>query len=132
MPEPANKTLYKKVKTLADKKFLAPTSAYKSAWIVKEYKRLGGTYTGEKPSFREGLVRWFKEKWVDLNRPGKPCGRAKATTKGKYPLCRPTVHVSSKTPKLAQNLTKKQIVETNKRKQKVKATGRISYHKKKT
>ena len=66
----ADKELYNKVKRMADKKFESKTGIYKSSWIVKEYKRLGGKYKGKKPSVKSpGLKRWYKEKWVDLNRP---------------------------------------------------------------
>lgn len=47
MTEPTNKRLYNKVKKQADKKFDKP-SAYKSAWIVKQYKSAGGQYKGRK------------------------------------------------------------------------------------
>ena len=44
MAEPKNKKLYASVKTLAKKKFKWP-SAYGSAWLVREYKKRGGTYS---------------------------------------------------------------------------------------
>ena len=45
------------------------------------------------------LRRWHQEKWVDI-KTGKPCGRKSAKgSKRKYPACRPSVRVSSKTPK---------------------------------
>lgn len=37
-------TLYNKIKQLANIKFTEKTSAYKSAWIVKQYKLNGGKY----------------------------------------------------------------------------------------
>ena len=43
-PTPKNKALYAKVKALAKSKFKTWPSAYGSAWLVKEYKRRGGTY----------------------------------------------------------------------------------------
>ena len=49
MAEPTNKKLYDKVKQEADKKFAKP-SAYKSAWIVREYKKQGGKYKGKRKS----------------------------------------------------------------------------------
>ena len=57
-PSPSNKKLYNKVKSQAKKKFKVWPSAYASGWLVKEYKRRGGTYS----SFGEltGLARWFK------------------------------------------------------------------------
>ena len=39
-----NKALYSRVKAAAKKKFDVYPSAYANAWLVKEYKRLGGTY----------------------------------------------------------------------------------------
>jgi len=60
----------------------------------------------------KNLNRWFKEKWVDVSRKdpktGKhpPCGRSKAKKSSKgYPKCRPSVKVSSKTPKTASEMT---------------------------
>ena len=56
------------------------------------------------------LNRWFKEKWVDVSRKDKdgkhpPCGRKKAKKGSKgYPKCRPSVKVSSKTPKTRSEL----------------------------
>jgi len=41
---PKNKALYSKVKSEAKKKFKAYPSAYASAWIVRTYKKRGGTY----------------------------------------------------------------------------------------
>jgi len=55
--EPVDKDLYEKVKKEADEKYAKP-SAYKSGWIVKRYKELGGEYTGKKPKV-SGLARWF-------------------------------------------------------------------------
>ena len=63
---------------------------------------------------KEGLAlkRWFKEKWVDVSRKdpktGKhpPCGRKKAKKGSKgYPKCRPSVKVSSKTPKTSGEMS---------------------------
>ena len=59
----------------------------------------------------KNLNRWFKEKWVDVSRTGKdgkhpPCGRSKAKLSGKgYPKCRPSVRVSSKTPKTSGSMS---------------------------
>jgi hypothetical protein len=119
--------LHAQVKKEADAKFLAKTSIYKSAWIVKEYKKRGGTFKDPKRPDR-GLARWFREKWVDLNRPGQPCGRSNDSKKKEmYPLCRPTVKVTKDTPKLAKELDPKDIDRANRKKQKVKHTGRITF-----
>ena len=69
------------------------------------------------------LNRWFKEKWVDVSRKdpktGKhpPCGRSKAKLSGKgYPKCRPSVKVSSKTPKTSGSMSGGQKQAATKRK----------------
>ena len=60
------------------------------------------------------LNRWFKEKWVDVSRKDKdgkhpPCGRSKAKKGSKgYPKCRPSVKVSSKTPKTSGSMSEGQ------------------------
>lgn len=45
MAEPKNKKLYARVKSEAKKKFKTWPSAYGSAWLVKTYKKRGGTYS---------------------------------------------------------------------------------------
>ena len=90
--EPAKPALYSRVKAAAKRKFKIFPSAYASAWIVKEYKKRGGTYKGKK-SGKTGVARWMKEKWTTQD--GSPCGSAKFKGVKK---CRPTVRVSSKTP----------------------------------
>ena len=68
------------------------------------------------------LNRWFKEKWVDVSRKDKdgkhpPCGRSKANTSSKgYPKCRPSVKVSSKTPKTSGSMSEGQKRAATKRK----------------
>jgi hypothetical protein len=128
---PSNLKLYDQVKKQADAKFLAPTSVYKSAWIIREYKKRNGTFTDPKPKDKStGLKRWFLEKWVDLNRPGEACGRKSSDLKTKYPLCRPTIKVTKNTPRLAQNIDAKTIKSANKEKQRIRETGHISFMKK--
>ncbi len=137
--EPLNKSLYKYVKNLADKKFLSKTGIYKSSWIVKEYKRRGGKYKGKKPSYKSpGLKRWYKERWVDLNRPiknskgkvigYKSCGRKSVKgSKDKYPLCRPLKKITSKTPKTVKSLSKRSILKAKKKKSKLKHKGSVQF-----
>lgn len=43
-PVPKDKALYARVKTAAKKKFKVYPSAYANAWLVREYKKRGGTY----------------------------------------------------------------------------------------
>jgi len=140
--EPSDKNLYKRVKKMADKKFQAKTGIYKSSWIVSEYKRLGGKYIGTKPK-KSGLKRWYKEDWVDLNRPiknssgktigYKPCGRPSkgilksSGKKTKYPLCRPTKRVTFATPKIISEISKRDIALAKRQKQKIQHTGNIRF-----
>ena len=71
---------------------------------------------------RKNLNRWFKEKWVDVSRKKKdgshpPCGRSKASKSSKgYPKCRPSVKVSSKTPKTSGSMSEGQKQAATKRK----------------
>lgn len=124
---PSDPQLYRNIKKEADKKFLAPTSIYKSAWIVRTYKTRGGKFE-DKPDPNKGLTRWFKEKWIDLNRiENSSCGRSKATLKGPYPLCRPSVRVTQQTPKLASELSAQSIKKAKTEKQKVKHKHHIRF-----
>lgn len=137
-PKPADQALYQRVKAEADRKFLAPTSIYKSAWIVAEYKRRGGLYEQSRQK-NQGLTRWFNEEWVNLNRPIKDktgkvvryeeCGRKEATTKGTYPLCRPLHRITKDTPKTLSELSVKSVEKAKKEKQKVKEKGHITFDK---
>ena len=43
-PTPKNKALYARVKSEAKRKFDVYPSAYANAWLVKTYKKRGGTY----------------------------------------------------------------------------------------
>ena len=43
-PKPSNPSLYSRVKSEAKKKFKVYPSAYANAWLVKTYKKRGGTY----------------------------------------------------------------------------------------
>ena len=46
---PVNKALYSRVKAEAKRKFAVYPSANANAWLVREYKKRGGTYrTGTK------------------------------------------------------------------------------------
>jgi hypothetical protein len=60
-------------------------------------------------SHSSGLNRWFREKWVNACSPTKrPCGRSRSQRKG-YPYCRPTVRVSSTTPRTLQTFSKEEL-----------------------
>ena len=79
MPEPTNKKLYAKAKAkYSDMKH----SAYRSGLIVKAYKKMGGTYSGEKPK-KKGLSRWFKEDWRTAMSELTPAQKKKAIAEKK-------------------------------------------------
>ena len=42
--EPTDEALYSRVKAAAKRKFAVYPSAYANAWLVREYKKRGGTY----------------------------------------------------------------------------------------
>jgi len=92
MPIPLHKELYEKVKRKADRVYAVP-SAYKSGWIVKTYKSLGGTYQNDNQP--RGLRRWFQEKWKDIGHKA-------------YPVYRPTRRISKKTPLTASEIDPRQ------------------------
>lgn len=125
MPSPKNKILYNRIKNKAKRIFKVWPSAYASGWLVKEYKRQGGTYSGKKSS-DTGIARWFKEKWINVCKlPRKvACGRPQSPIrsqtlsawKKRYPYCRPSKRVTRSTPKTARELTKAEIARRCKRK----------------
>lgn len=136
MAEPKDLKLYKRVKKMADKKFSTKTSVYKSSWIVKRYKLLGGKFKGSKPK-STGLRRWYKEGWVDLNRPirnsrgkvigYKKCGRKSVKSRERYPLCRPSRRVSPKTPRTYREISKRSLSKAKREKSRVKGSRHIKF-----
>jgi hypothetical protein len=102
MPIIDNPKLYEQAKRIADEKYSKP-SAYKSGFIVKKYKELGGTYTDDKKT--KNLKRWFKEDWKDIGNK-------------EYPVYRPTKRISEKTPLLPQEINN--LSQQIKLKQKIK------------
>ena len=105
MPIPKDKTLYEKVKKMADQVYTKP-SAYKSGYIVKKYKELGGEYIDDNQP--KELKRWFSERWENIN-----------PNKG-YPVLRPTVRINKQTPLTVSEIDKKQLKEQIKLKQIIK------------
>jgi hypothetical protein len=104
--EPLDKALYERVKKRADETYTKP-SAYKSGWIVKTYKELGGRYSDVKT--KEGLTRWYKENWVDVGDKD-------------YPVYRPTRRINKRTPLTAQEVNPVQLKKQIKLKQKIKGS----------
>lgn len=118
-------SIYKKVKKEADNKFSSKTGIYKSAWIVKEYKKRGGIFKTKKPTTKQdGLLRWFEEKWVRISSDGKPtnkpCGRSEEEMDNnvKKGLCRPLNRITKNTPKTAKELGPKVLKQRYKKKKK--------------
>lgn len=126
---PLDPDLYAEAKRRVKARVKVWPSAYASGQLVQEYKRLGGRYrsTGGKAAtaakkngkrsrsnkrVEGGLTRWFEERWVNVCEPKtsagkyKACGRKRATAQAKdYPYCRPSVRVSSQTPKTVGEMT---------------------------
>jgi hypothetical protein len=115
MPIINDKNLYEKAKKMADEIYKKP-SAYKSGYIVKKYKELGGTYKDDKDP--KQLKRWFNEKWTDIGNKD-------------YPVFRPTVRINKDTPLTVAEIDKKQLQQQIKLKQKIKGTKNLPPFKKK-
>lgn len=104
MPTILNPKLYEKARSIADEKY-SKSSAYKSGFIVKTYKELGGKYKDDNQP--KNLKRWFKEDWADVGN---------AT----YPVYRPTKRISKKTPLLASEIDAVNLAKQIKLKQSIK------------
>jgi hypothetical protein len=106
MPIPIDKELYEKAKKKADEVY-KKSSAYKSGYIVKFYKSLGGRYKsdGEEPK----LKRWYNEKWSDVGHKG-------------YPVYRPMIRVSDETPLTVNEIDKANLRKQIELKQKIKGS----------
>jgi len=110
MPIPKDKELYEKVKKEADIIYKKP-SAFKSGYIVKKYKELGGEYLDDKQP--KNLKRWFKEEWKDIGN-------------STYPVFRPTKRINENTPLTPEEINPKNLKEQIKRKQVIKGNKNLS------
>jgi len=90
MPIILNKDIYEKAKDMADAIY-KKSSAYKSGFIVKKYKELGGKYADDGKS--KDLSRWFLEDWRDIGNK-------------EYPVYRPTKRINEDTPLTASEIDK--------------------------
>ena len=106
---PKNPTLYEKIK----KSIRMKPSAYRSGLLIKKYKQLGGTFIGPKPR-HSGLSRWFAENWKSNT------GKYRYTSKSS--VYRPTIRVTTKTPRTFSELTKSQVLRAKREKAR---TGRV-------
>ena len=101
-PNILNPKLYKKAKDKADITY-KKHSAYKSMYIQKVYKDLGGEYKSK----GKNLKNWIKEEWIQV----KPylekgeklvCGGNERKNK----VCRPLKRINDKTPITIEELLK--------------------------
>ena len=115
MPIVIDKELYNLVKQNADEIYSKP-SAYKSGYIVKTYKKLGGRYQDDNQT--KNLKRWFKEKWQDVGHQS-------------YPVYRPTIRISKLTPLTADEIDRKDLKKQIKQKQMIKGEKNLAPFKKK-
>lgn len=98
---------YKQAKRSANQKYGEKSSLYRSAFIVKKYKELGGKFKGKKPSEKAGIKRWIEgEQWIHVIpylTKGEivPCGST-----GNIEPCRPLKRASDKTPITIKELLK--------------------------
>lgn len=85
-------------------------SAYRSMTLAKEGKT--------KPDPDKGLKRWINEKWINLSpvvagitslKNAPACGDSSKNPPGQKSICRPSIHVNEKTPKLASSYTMAQL-----------------------
>lgn len=116
MTEFLNKDLHEKAKKEADEKY-KKSSAYKSGYIVRRYKELGGKFKGD--FLNKGLDRWFKEKWEDVG------GSV-------YPVYRPTIRITKETPLTVKEIDKKDLKKKIKEKQIIKGEKNLKPFKKKS
>ena len=113
MPTPINTELYDKVKLYADSIYEKP-SAYKSGFIVKTYKQLGGKYKDNKTP--PHLKYWFEERWRSLS------------NYDQYPVYRPTIRIDNKdhkTPLTVNEIDPIQLKKQIKRKQIIKGKSNL-------
>jgi hypothetical protein len=117
---------YKKAIKKANETYGSKSSIYRSSYIVKTYKDLGGKIKGSPKSLRKslrkskrkslsksptkGITRWFKEEWVQVvpyleRKNKKECGGEKVGKRvGK--ACRPLHRITKDTPITISELLK--------------------------
>ena len=117
MPTPTDPKLYEKIKQDITSKY--KPSAYRSSFIVREYKKEylkkhknNNAYIGDRET--SNLKRWFDEAWRS------DTGNVRYTSKSS--IYRPTIRVNKDTPITFSELSKQQIEKAKKEKAK---TGRV-------
>ena len=96
MPTVVDHELYDKARQHADKVYSKP-SAYKSGFIQRYYKSLGGRFREDNEPAK--LKEWFASKWENVAK------------KGQYPVLRPTVRVNKNTPLLVSEIEPKNLMK---------------------
>ena len=104
MPKILNNDIYEKAKQIANEIYKKP-SAYKSGFIVKKYKELGGKYLYD--GNEKKLKRWFNEKWKDVGNKD-------------YPVYRPSIKINKNTPLTIKEIDKNNLKQQIILKQKIK------------
>jgi hypothetical protein len=118
--------IYKKAIEMANDKYGEKSSIYRSSYIVKMYKELGGNKSLKKTKKNDdGLNRWFAEDWIQvypfLEKGQKiECGGKRVSDRvGKS--CRPLYRITKDTPitipELLEIYTKKAIIKIAKEKE---------------
>tara|TARA_B110000967_G_scaffold178064_1_gene192584 strand:- start:175 stop:612 length:438 start_codon:yes stop_codon:yes gene_type:complete len=100
-----NKNKYKKARKVADETYKRH-SAYKSMYIQKVYKSLGGKYKTKKNK-EQSTTKWLKEEWIQVIpylTKGKKiiCGKDNKKSK----VCRPYKRIDKNTPITIKELEK--------------------------
>lgn len=113
MNQPKNKKLYEQVKKEIYNNY-PKHSAYRSGLLVKEYKKRGGEYEGDKQT-NKGLSAWFRSEWKNQ--------RGETGYKYKSDIYRPTKRINKDTPTTYKELSKKQIEKARREKAR---TGRVA------
>lgn len=103
--KPNDPELYEKAKAVVYPRYKKP-SAYRSGALVKEYKKMGGTFSDELND-KKPLKRWFKEEWADVG--GLD-----------YPTYRPTKRITKDTPLTASEISPEELAKQAILKQKIK------------
>lgn len=116
MSKPINKKLYEKIKKEIYEKY-PKHSLFRSALLVKEYKKQNGKYENEKPKDMN-IKKWFNQNWISVNDFLRDkivkCGEAKTEKEyDEYPLCRPL--------EIAKKLTKPEMKKLINEKNKIKS-----------
>ena len=116
---------YEKALKKADQTYGTKSSIYRSSYIVKTYKELGGKIKNKK-SPNKGLSRWFKEEWIQVvpyleKKNKKECGGervGKSVGKACRPLHRITKDTPITIPELLRLHSKEDILHVAKQKEK--------------